>query len=88
MNGRARIARSGLSTLRSRVSQNATQFRSLNIRLLNSRTKSPEYKTESEAIGGHGVAALLVAALGIFLSVLGHADHLGDADGVESSECL
>ena len=39
-------------------------------------------------MGGYDVAALLVAALGILLCVLGHADHLGDADGVETSEGL
>lgn len=88
MNGRARIARSGLSALRSRVSQDATQFRSLDVRLLDNRTKTTEDKTEPEASGGHVVAALLVAALSVLFSVLGHADHLGDADGVETSEGL
>ena len=88
MNSGRRIARSSLSALRSRVPQDATQFRSLNVRLLNNRTKTTDDKTEPEASGGHGVAALLVAALSVLFSVLGHADHLGDADRVESSEGL
>lgn len=88
MNSCRRIARSGLSALGSRVPQDATQFRNLNVRLLDNRTKPTKDKTESEASGGHGVAALLVAALSVLFGVLGDADHLGDADGVESSECL
>ena len=39
-------------------------------------------------MGGHDVAALLVAALGVLLFILGYADHLGYTDGIESSECL
>lgn len=34
------------------------------------------------------VAALLVAAFGVFLCVLGHADHFGYRDGVEAAEGL
>merc|ERR1711915_448145 len=88
MHSGCRIARSILSSLRTRVSHNARRCRNLNIRLLNNRTKTAENKTETDAVGGYGVATLLVAALGILLCVLGHADHLGDTNGVESSECI
>jgi hypothetical protein len=30
----------------------------------------------------------LVAALGVFFGVVGHADHFGDGDGVEAAEGL
>jgi hypothetical protein len=60
----------------------------LNVRLLNNRTKATEDETEKDVLGGHDVAALLVAALGVLLCVLGYADHLGDTNGVQSTECL
>jgi hypothetical protein len=88
VNGRPRIARPRLSTLRTRISHDARRCRRLNIRLLNNRTKTAKEKTEKDAVGGYDVAALLVAALGVLLCVLRHADHLGDTNGVESSECI
>ena len=88
MHSSCRITRPILSTLRTRVSHNTARCRSLNVRLLSNRTKTTEKKTERDAVAGYDVAALLVAALGILLCVLGHADHLGDTNGVESSECL
>jgi hypothetical protein len=88
VNGRPRIARPRLSTLRTRISHDARRCRRLNIRLLNNRTKTAKEKTEKDAVGGYDVAALLVAALDVLLCVLRHADHLGDTNGVESSECL
>lgn len=88
MHSRPRIAWSILSTLNTRISQNAGRPCSSNVRLLNDRTKTTKDETEKEVLGGYDVAALLVAALGILLGVLGHADHLGDANSIEASECL
>ena len=88
MHSRSRIARSRLSALNTRIPQNASRFGDLNVRIVNNRTETTEDKTEKDVLGGHGVAALLVAALGVLLCVLGHADHLGDANSVEASECL
>ena len=88
MHGRRRIAWPGLPTLRTGVSQDASRLRCLNARIFNNRTETTEDETEKEEVGGHGVAAFLVAALGVLFCVLGHADHLGDTNGVESSECL
>lgn len=50
--------------------------------------KTTKDETEKDVLGGYDVAALLVAALRILLGVLGHADHLGDANSIEASECL
>lgn len=88
MHSRPRIAWSSLSTLNTRISQNAGRSCDLNVRLLNNRTKTTKDETEKDVLGGYDVAALLVAALGVLLCVLGHADHLGDADSIEASECL
>ena len=88
MYSRSRIARSSLPTLRTRVFKNASRFCDSNLRLLDNRTKPTEDETEKHVSRGHGVAALLVAALGVLLRVLGHADHLGDTNGIQSTECL
>jgi hypothetical protein len=40
-----------------------------------------------EAQAGEGEQRL-VAALGVFFGVVGHADHFGDGDGVEAAEGL
>jgi len=88
MYSRSRIARSSLSALHTRIPQNASRFGDLNVRLVNNRTETTEDKTEKDVLGGHGVAALLVAALGVLLCVLGHANHLGNTNGVQSTEGL
>jgi hypothetical protein len=83
-----RIARSRLSALRPRTSQDTNRFCNLDIQVTHNRTKATKDKAESNVFGGYGVAALLVATLGILLCIVGHANHLGDANGIESSECL
>lgn len=88
MHSRSRIAGSSLPTLRTRVSQNASRFGEFNVRLVNNRTETTKDETEKDVLGGHDVTALLVAALGVLLCVLGHADHLRDTNGVQSTECL
>jgi hypothetical protein len=64
------------------------RFCNLDIQVTHNRTKATKDKAESNVFGGYGVAALLVATLGILLCIVGHANHLGDANGIESSECL
>ena len=72
--------------MRTRVPQYASQPRLLicSFAIVDNRDES---RPEVVVADGHP-AALLVATFGVFFGVLGHADHLGDTHGVETTEGL
>jgi hypothetical protein len=57
------------------------------IRCRTSRAEFAEPGCEASR-SGEDAAGPLVATLGVLLCVLGHTNHLGDADGVEAAEGL
>jgi hypothetical protein len=90
-----RIAWSRCTALKTRVFENAFDgLRYPKIRVVPSEIRCRTSRAELAEPGcatsrsGEDAAGLLVATFGVLLCVLGHTDHLGDADGVEAAECL